>query len=85
MRLSDAQIRTTLRELRDHEPDARRRTVPLSIELLSAEVLAHLAELPTVRADRVAAGRARLVDGHAPSSDDLARKLVGRLVCDRLR
>ena len=40
---------------------------------------------PQVRRDRVDAAKARLEDGDEPSADDVATKLVGRLVCDRLR
>ncbi len=85
MKLSESQIRTSLRALRDEPSVEPTVPVPLSIELLTAEVLEHQAELPRVRVERVAAVRARMEAGRSPSSDDLARKMVGRLVCDRLR
>jgi hypothetical protein len=33
----------------------------------------------------MADAKMRLVGGRQPTDDDLARRLVGRLVCDRLR
>jgi hypothetical protein len=53
--------------------------------VVSDELLGLLAELPTLREDRTRAGRSRLADGTLPSADELAEKLVGRLICDRLR
>jgi hypothetical protein len=40
---------------------------------------------PAIRPDRTAEARKRLEAGDQPSADDLARRMVGRLVCDRLR
>ena len=40
---------------------------------------------PAIRPGVVDAARARLADAGCPSDDDLARFVVGRLVCDRLR
>jgi hypothetical protein len=48
-------------------------------------LLDRLLEAPPVRLDRLAEARTRLANGAQPSDDDLARRLVGRLVCDRLR
>lgn len=44
-----------------------------------------LVEVPAVRLERVADARMRLVAGEQPTDDDLAGRMVGRLVCDRLR
>jgi hypothetical protein len=44
-----------------------------------------MAQLPTVRADRVAQARERMASGTVLTSEELAEKVVGRLVCDRLR
>jgi hypothetical protein len=38
-----------------------------------------------VRDDRLALARERLERGDQPSAEDLAQRMVGRLVCDRLR
>jgi hypothetical protein len=48
-------------------------------------LLDRLLQAPPVRLDRLAEARSRLANGTQPSDDDLARRLVGRLVCDRLR
>ena len=40
---------------------------------------------PAIRPGVVDAAKARLADTGCPSDDDLARFVVGRLVCDRLR
>ena len=48
-------------------------------------LLEGMARKPDVRPERVEAVRARLAEGAEPSAADIAHKLVGRLVCDRLR
>ncbi len=40
---------------------------------------------PAIRLDRLADVRTRLDTGEHPSDLDIAERLVGRLVCDRLR
>ncbi len=57
---------------------------PAAVDIPAA-VSRRLASVPPVRPDRVAAARARLAGGDAPTADEVAGKLVGRLVCDRLR
>jgi len=44
-----------------------------------------LAGTPAIRDDRLAELRRRLETGEQPSAEDLAQRMVGRLVCDRLR
>jgi hypothetical protein len=44
-----------------------------------------LLQSPGERLEHMAAARRRLAAGEQPSDDDLAERLVGRLVCDRLR
>jgi hypothetical protein len=48
-------------------------------------LLAQLGDTMTVRLDRLARARALLAHVHELSSIDLADRIVGRLVCDRLR
>ncbi len=55
------------------------------IEDVPAAVFEVLAESPPVRVDRLEQARQRLEAGEQPTADDLARRMVGRLVCDRLR
>ncbi|MCC5953263.1 MAG: hypothetical protein JJU45_14310 [Acidimicrobiia bacterium] len=40
---------------------------------------------PSLRSERLDEARRRLEAGDHPSDDDLAERMVGRLVCDRLR
>lgn len=40
--------------------------------------------MPDVRSERVAAGR-RLVEGELPDAEDVASKLIGRVLSDSLR
>jgi hypothetical protein len=47
--------------------------------------MAAMASLPAVRADRVAQALARIESGAVLTAEELADKVVGRLVCDRLR
>jgi len=49
------------------------------------EVVALLAGLPALRSERLDEVRERLASGDLPSDADLAERMVGRLVCDRLR
>ena len=65
-------VRTDGREARDG------RDVPSGL-------VDELASAPAVRPERVAEVLHRLEDGLEPSADDVAGKLVGRLICDRLR
>ena len=48
-------------------------------------LLEQLEATPAVRPDRLAEARQRLAEGTQPDADALATKMVGRLVCDRLR
>jgi hypothetical protein len=44
-----------------------------------------LADAPAIRLERMADARMRMVAGDQPTDDDLAARLVGRMVCDRIR
>jgi hypothetical protein len=44
-----------------------------------------VAAAPSLREDRLAAARRRLAAGIVPTDEDLAGRMVGRIVCDRLR
>jgi hypothetical protein len=48
-------------------------------------LLAQLEDTLVLRADRLDQARARVANVHELSADDLADRIVGRLVCDRLR
>jgi hypothetical protein len=44
-----------------------------------------LRDTPTLRMEAVADARMRLEGGVQPTADALADRMVGRLVCDRIR
>jgi hypothetical protein len=58
---------------------------PDELDDFAADVAARLREASSVRDDRVASARAGLEAGEQPSAEALAQRMVGRLVCDRLR
>jgi hypothetical protein len=62
------------------------RPVPADvIQALPAGLLEQLERTIDVRWDRLEGARARLEHGDELSADELADRIVGRLVCDRLR
>ena len=83
MRVDERQVERCLAALRaakaDRHPDRPRpRLVP-------AGLLDRLRAVPDIRDDAVRRAGARLAAGKQPSSVVLARHVVGRLVCERLR
>ena len=48
-------------------------------------LLERLERASGVRPERLEEARERMASGDEPSADDLADRMVGRLVCDRLR
>jgi predicted amidophosphoribosyltransferase len=94
MQPSDIQVERSMAALRDDAPGRGARTACPPSEMdferhvsarLPEGLAARLAETPSVRPERVAAARARLDSAALPSAGEVATKLVGRLVCDRLR
>jgi len=95
MRPSDEQVRRSLAALRRAE-EAERRAAAEQAEreggdqpareptVLPPDVLERLLATPIIRPDAVERGRSRLASGDL-EADDLAGKVIGRLVCDRLR
>ena len=84
MQPTDHQVERSLEALRHDEwgPDARAAAPDADVP---EGLLALLDSSPSVRLDRMVDAKMRLAGGRGPSDDDLARRLVGRLVCDRLR
>jgi hypothetical protein len=84
MQVTEAQVQRSIHALTNddghHEPpgDARAGDVP-------AGLLEQLAQAAPLRDDRVAEVRRRMERGDQPSAEALAQRMVGRLVCDRLR
>ena len=54
-------------------------------DAVPAGLVEQLTEASPIRGDRLAEARRRLESGDQPSAEDLAQRMVGRLVCDRLR
>ena len=94
MQPTDVQVARTLAALEDgialHQGAVVSGRIPRdTLELMLGELpeglMAGLEEDDSVRPDRLAEARARIAQGDEPSSDELADRIVGRLVCDRLR
>ena len=83
MQPTDRQVERSLEALRSGGDD---RAAATAIHVDVPEGLLDLLHSsPPVRLDRMANAKMRRVGGRQPTDDDLARRLVGRLVCDRLR
>ena len=86
MMISDEQVRRAVEYLRtsDEHPVALEvENDPAAIALVDRVVEA-LREIPDVREDRVEHARV-LIDDSLPSADELASKLIGRVVSDAIR
>jgi hypothetical protein len=87
MQPTETQVERTLAALA--QPDARNCGPELAttatLDDVPVGLIDSLAATEAVRDDRVAEAQARLSDGAAPTDDELAGRMVGRLVCDRLR
>lgn len=84
MMLADEEIDGSLRALRAHVRPLSDGNLPDDPGGMVA-ALRSLRAVPMIRADAVDRARANLRPGHAPTSGDVAGKLVGWLVCERLR
>ena len=85
MQVTDAQVAKTLESLSRGGPMPPRADARLRLDALLAEAIARVNNLPTVRRERAEMARDRLRAEQLPSAEALADKLIGRLVCDRLR
>lgn len=84
MIISDEQARIAAECLRDQPASIGVAVHPeLSSDLLD-RVMATLAEEPDLRADRVEEARARL-EHHTTTPDDVASKMISRIISDSLR
>jgi hypothetical protein len=93
MQPTDVQVERTLAALQHPAPGAgpRRSSTGISrarldgvLDDLPEGLLEDLEDGPSLRPDRLEEARGRLEEGLAPTSDELASRIVGRLVCDRL-
>ena len=87
MLLTDQEVGQSLRALRSRTAPAGRpgRRPARGLHRVPDDVGDAIRRQPRVRPGVVDAARARLADTGCPSDADLARFVVGRLVCDRLR
>ena len=87
MQPTELQVQRSLQALRQAgEPDTTRPADTTgACDDLPAGLVEKLRDSSTVRDDRLAEARERLERGDQPSAEDLAQRMVGRLVCDRLR
>ena len=83
MQPTDLQVEKSLRALEEGLPNERAHGLgPVSAP---AGIVELLSVAPAIRLDRMVDARMRLAAGMGPTDDDLASRMVGRLVCDRLR
>lgn len=84
MQPTDTQVACSLAALRiSSEVDAAGVDQPRGG--IPSGLLDDLLAKPSIRPERLAEAKARFVAGDHPSDQDLASRMVGRLVCDRLR
>jgi hypothetical protein len=87
MIISDEQVRRAVEYLRtseEHQDDpAATVGEPASTELVS-RVRAEVERLPDVREDRIAHARVLMADD-LPPAEELASKLIGRIISDSVR
>jgi predicted amidophosphoribosyltransferase len=84
MQVTELQVQRSLQALSE-SPAAPTTTSKAAADEVPAGLVEQLAGAPSVRDDRLAEARERLETGEQPTADDLAGRMVGRLVCDRLR
>jgi hypothetical protein len=87
MQPTETQVERSLAALRASGAAVHRDGDHRQIDLhdLPDGLIEQLAAGPAVRADRLEQARHRLDAGEHPDAQTLATKMVGRLVCDRLR
>lgn len=84
MQPTQTQVDRSLEALLGHAGKAESGS-PEAVAEVPAELHATLAATPEVRVERLEQARRRLAEGLKPTDEDLAGRMVGRLVCDRLR
>jgi hypothetical protein len=92
MQPTDVQVERTLAALQDARPEDRttrgggidRDTLDGVLDDLPDGLLDGLGSGPSLRPERLEEVRGRLATGLAPTDDELANRIVGRMVCDRL-
>lgn len=85
MQPTELQVQRSLEALRRADLDDEEHGEDRPVADVPSELVRLLSQEPPVRSDRLAEVRQRLEDGEQPSAEALAHRMVGRLVCDRLR
>jgi hypothetical protein len=95
MQVTELQVQRSIEALTDHGPDPGRpgdhpdassdESLDGGGRRLPDGLVALLVHAPSIRDDRVEAARRQLAAHDAPTAEALAQRMVGRLVCDRLR
>lgn len=85
MQPTEIQVQRSLHALQESSAPFGHDDPFLDLSELPIGLVDRLVDIPTVRVERVIDARMRMVAGEHPSDDDLAGRMVGRLVCDRLR
>lgn len=84
MQPTDLQVQRSLEALEEGGPADPDRVEWTSLPAFDG-IVEMLSEAPAIRLDRMVDARMRMNAGVHPTDDDLASRMVGRLVCDRLR
>ncbi len=82
MQLTQDQVRRSMLALRAGVP-VESATTPRPA--VPSGALDRVSNLPEIRQERVAEALARLAAGRGPTNQELADRVIGRMVCDRLR
>jgi hypothetical protein len=89
MQPTNEQVERSLAALRSESPVTdrapRRELAHAGAPSVPGEVEHVLRSVPAVRSDRVERARERLESGDQPTAQELADRILGRFVCDRLR
>ncbi len=90
MQVTETQVQRSLRALEADEGDGGAAVATVAapdapVESLPAGLVERLTGSSAIRTDRLEEARRRLESGEQPSAEALAQRMVGRLVCDRLR
>lgn len=85
MQVTEVQVQRSLEALTAEPDDAVIEGPDASPAGMPEGLVQQLVDGPAIRSDRLEEAKRRLETGEQPSAEDLAQRMVGRLVCDRLR
>ena len=82
MQVTQDQVRRSIVALRARVP-----SMPVATPrgVVPSDALDRVSSLPDIRQERVSEALARLAAGCGPTDEELADRVIGRMVCDRLR